>query len=74
MTFFNHNMTDAELIRAAEVCEGQPLRLMAQRLKTRAAELGAVADAVAAVPEAERAALAGTRCAEALDTIEQIIN
>lgn len=74
MTFFNHNMTDAELIRAAEVCEGQPLRLMAQRLKTRAAELGAVADAVAAVPDAERAALAGTRCAEALDIIEQIIN
>lgn len=74
MTFFNHNMTDAELIRAAEVCEGQPLRLMAQRLKTRAAELGAVADVVAAVPDAERAALAGTRCADALDTIERIIS
>jgi hypothetical protein len=74
VAFFNHNMTDAELIRAAEVCEGQPLRLMAQRLKTRAAELSAVADAVAAVPDAERAALAGTRCAEALDTIERIIS
>jgi hypothetical protein len=74
MTFFNHNMTDTELIRAAEVCEGQPLRLMAQRLKTRAAELSAVADAVAMVPDTERAALAGTRAAEALDTIERIIS
>jgi len=74
MAFFNHNLTDAELIRAAETCEGQPVRILAQRLKTRAAELGAVADAVAMVPEAERAALAGTRCAEALDTIERIIS
>lgn len=74
MSFFHQSMTDAELIRAADVCEGQPLRMMAQRLKTRAAELAAVADAVAMVPDSERAALAGTHCAEALATIERIIN
>jgi hypothetical protein len=70
MGFFHHNLTDAELIRAAELCEGQPVRTLAERLKTRRAQLATVRDAVANIPDAERAALAGTRTADALDTIE----
>ena len=74
MTFFNHNMTDAELIRAAEVCEGQPLRLMAARLKAHRQALDSIADTIAAVPSLERQALAGTAIVQALDTIEEIIS
>jgi hypothetical protein len=70
MSFFHHNLTDAELIRAAELCEGQPVRTLAERLKTRRAQLATVRDAVANIPDNERAALAGTRTADALDTIE----
>jgi hypothetical protein len=70
MSFFHHNLTDAELIRAAELCEGQPVRTLAERLKTRRAQLATIADAVANIPDNERAALAGTRTADALDTIE----
>ena len=66
-------MTDAELIRAAEVCEGQPLRLMAARLKAHRQALDAIADTVASVPDLERQALAGTAIVQALDTIETLI-
>jgi len=37
--FFNHNLTDQELIRAAQLCEGQPLRLLAARLGQRVDQL-----------------------------------
>lgn len=51
--FFNHNMTDAELIRAADCCESSHLRLMADRLKTRIdqlSEIGKLADVNAYSP------------------------
>lgn len=66
-------MTDAELIRAAEVCEGQPLRLMAARLKAHRQTLDTIAGAVESVPDLERQALAGTAIVQALDTIETLI-
>ena len=37
--FFNHNLTDQEMIRAALVCEGQPLRVLALRLGQRIDQL-----------------------------------
>lgn len=43
MTFFHHTMTDRELIRAAEACEGQHLRMLADRLATRATQLATIA-------------------------------
>ena len=66
-------MTDAELIRAAEVCEGQPLRLMAARLKAHRQALDTIADCVASVPDLERQALAGTAIVQAIETIETLI-
>lgn len=51
--FFNHNMTDAELIRAADCCENSHLRLMADRLKIRIdqlSEVGKLADVNAYTP------------------------
>lgn len=60
--FFNHNLTDQEMIRAALVCEGQPLRILALRLGQRIDQLHRIQNICETTAEPEHA----------IDLIEEI--
>ena len=40
--FLHHTMTDAEILRTCEGCESPHLRLVADRLRERVAEMGEI--------------------------------
>lgn len=51
MAYFDPRLTDAELIRAADACEGAHLRIMADRLHLRAHQLERIRAAVDRPPD-----------------------
>lgn len=60
MAYFDARLTDAELIRAADACEGHHLRIMADRLQLRRDQLDRIARATERPPD-PLAALATVR-------------
>jgi hypothetical protein len=63
MAYFDARLTDAELIRAADACEGHHLRIMADRLSLRRDQLDRIARAVDRPPDP----------AAAVDTVRDIV-
>jgi len=51
MAYFDARLTDAELIRAADACEGHHLRIMADRLSLRRDQLDRIARATDRPPD-----------------------
>lgn len=51
MAYFDARMTDAELIRAADACEGHHLRIMGDRLQLRRDQLDRIARATERPPD-----------------------
>lgn len=55
MTYFNPALTDSEMLAAASVMEGYPVRTLAQRLTLRRAIACSVRDDLARVRELQQA-------------------
>jgi hypothetical protein len=58
MAYFDARLTDAELIRAADACEGHHLRIMADRLSLRRDQLDRIARATDRPPDPAAAIVA----------------